>query len=94
VITADERLRDIIFGGPGDRRLWVVMVILAARADEKGIVRIPDDDEVGEWINRSAGWARWSLDELQRQGWLHPFDAGHWDIGRELRKGTDLRLPY
>lgn len=90
-MNADERLRELIHGGPGDRRLWTIMVILAARADDKGIVDIPGSDEIAEWIERSEGWADWSVAELKRQGWLSAFDAVRWDIGRNLRQGNAPR---
>ena len=90
-MNADERLREVIHGGPGDRRLWTIMVILAARADDKGIVDIPELDEIAEWIERSENWAGWCVAELKRQGWLRTFDAVKWDIGRNLRQGLPER---
>jgi hypothetical protein len=86
-ITANERLRDLIHGGPGDRHLWTVMVILGARANAEGIVEKPQMDEVAEWIGKSEQWATWVVRELERQGWIHQFDEAHWDIGQNLRKG-------
>lgn len=90
-MNRDERLRELIFGGPGDRRLWTIMVILAARADDRGVVNIPDSDEIAEWIERSENWAEWCVAELKRQGWLSTFDSVNWDIGRNLRQGLPVR---
>lgn len=88
MITACERLKELVFGGPGDYRLWTVMVILAARADEAGIVLKPPPDEVAEWVHREGTkWGAWCLRQLEREGWIRDHDATHWDISVGVRKG-------
>jgi hypothetical protein len=87
-VNADERLRELIFGGPGIYSLWTIMVILAARADDAGLVDPVEPDEVTEWIRKSEPWAASAIRRLKRDGWIYETSDARWDISVELRGGA------
>ena len=91
MLTADQRLREVINGGPYDRWQWITMVRLAAGADDRGIVDRPDVLLVADWIGKSEDWALAVLRRLKADGWIRSTLDGRLDIGENLRKGLPPR---
>jgi hypothetical protein len=100
-VNADERLRELIHGGPYEPYQWIVMVRLAAVADDQGLVDVPEIALVSDWVcepvdeteERSDKRALYSLKRLKATGWITPVSDQRWDIGRLLRQGRTQREP-
>lgn len=76
----EQALRSFIFGGPGDHKRWTIMVILAARADDSGLVDTPTLADMALWIGQTEGWAKNCEKHLLREGWVRPAGPGKWQI--------------
>ena len=92
MMTALDRLLELVHGGPYEIRQWAIMVRLAAEADDSGLVDKPEMSVLAQWISGSEAWAKHTVRCLLEQGWLQETESGQWDISRLLRKGLNTSI--
>jgi hypothetical protein len=93
-VNRQDRLIELIHGGPYDRAAWIVMVHLATFADDQGILPACDVDQLAFWLGldeEQRHRAEACLKHLLEQGWIHEAQEGQWDIGQGLRQGLPTR---
>jgi hypothetical protein len=90
-MNADERLRELIHGGPYDPFQWIILVRMAALADDDGILDRPDRLLMCDWIKRSDAMVRVALKGLKQRNWLTVIDGNRYDISVYLRQGSRAR---
>jgi hypothetical protein len=90
-VNANERLREIIHGGPYDPFQWILLVHMAALADNAGLLDRPDRALMSDWISRSEHQVTVSLKGLKQMGWVTMTDDQRYDISRNLRQGSRAR---
>jgi hypothetical protein len=87
-VNRNQRLRELIHGGPYDPFRWIIMVRLAVDADNAGLVNPPELAHVSDWIGHSEKWALNCLRHLRQDGWITQTEDGRWDISVNLRQGS------
>ena len=90
-MNADERLREVIHGGPYEPYVWIVLVRLAVDADDDGLLDAPELPLVADWVGESERRAKYCLKVLKRDGWLRQNEDKRWDISVNLRQAPRAR---
>jgi hypothetical protein len=90
-VNADERLREVIHGGPYEPYVWVVLVRLAAWADDDGMLDAPELALVADWVGGTETRAKYCLKVLKADGWLVQNATKRWDISVNLRQAPRAR---
>jgi hypothetical protein len=90
-VNADERLRELINGGPYEPYRWIIMVRLAVEADDAGLVD-EDPERIGDWVG-SVEAGEHALGHLLNDGWITETHDMRWDIGQALRQGRTAPEP-